>query len=231
MPRSEGAPASRALLWPLLMTLLIFGIAVSFGWWQIQRLHWKTALLTEIDRGEAAAPIPLPSDPRPFAKVEVAGHMRDDLAAYYGVDVRETKAGPAIGAQLVTPLERPGADPVLIDRGWLPQGAPVPPSPDPARVVGYVRPGEPGGTFSAKDDPAARRFYALDPAVIGAALGLGRVAPFTIVALGPAGSLPEPAQTLPRPPNNHLQYAITWFGLAAACLGVFAAYAWKTMRR
>jgi surfeit locus 1 family protein len=231
VPRVEGAPASRALLWPLLMTLVMFGIAVSLGWWQIQRLHWKTALLTEIDRGEAAAPVALPPDPRPFAKVELAGHMRDDLAAYYGVDVRQTKTGPTIGAQLVTPLERPGADPVLIDRGWLPQGAPVPPSPDPARVVGYVRPPEPGGMFAAKDDPAARRFYALDPAAIGAALGLGRVAPFTIVALGPAGSLPEPAQALPRPPNNHLQYAITWFGLAAACLGVFAAYAWKTTRR
>ncbi|MBV8911687.1 MAG: SURF1 family protein, partial [Acetobacteraceae bacterium] len=72
---------------------------------------------------------------------------------------------------------------------------------------------------------------ALDPEAIGAALGLGRVAPFVVVALGPSTSAPEPAHALPRPPNDHLQYAITWFGLAAACLGVFAAYARNLLRR
>jgi surfeit locus 1 family protein len=187
-------------------------------------------LLAQIERGEAAAPMALTAltaAPPAFAKVEAIGRMRDDLAAYYGVDVRHG----VMGAQLVTPLERPGADPVLVDRGWLPQGAPVPPSPEPAHVVGYVRPAEPSGFFCARDDPAARRFYALDPAAIGPALGLARVAPFTVVALGSGGSLPEPAEALPRPPNNHLQYALTWFGLAAAGLGVFAIHARNTLRR
>jgi len=207
------------------MTLAMLALTLGLGVWQVQRLHWKTALLADIERGEAAAPVPLSANPVPFSKVEVTGRMRDDLAAHYGVDVRRG----AIGAQLVTPLERPGADPVLVDRGWVPQGASVPPSPEPARVVGYVRPPEPAGMFIPKGDPVTRRFYALDPAAIGAALGLSRVAPFTIVALGPAGVTPEPAQALPRPPNNHLQYAITWFGLAAACLGVFAVYARKML--
>ena len=80
--------------------------------------------------------------------------------------------------------------------------------------MGYVRPPEHPRWFGATDDPAARRFFALDPAAIGAALGLAEVAPFTLVALGPAGGVPEPAQALPRPPNDHLGYAITWFGLA-----------------
>jgi surfeit locus 1 family protein len=208
----------------------MLAITVGLGLWQVQRLHWKTALLADIDRAEAASPVPLPAAPPPFAKVELAGHLRDDLAAWYGVDVRQSPSGPVMGSQLVTPLERPGADPVLVDRGWLPQGAAVPKAPDPARIVGYVRPPEHSGPFSASDDSAARRFFALDPASIGAALGLARVAPFTIVALGPPGGLPEPAHALPRPPNDHLSYALTWFGLAACLLGVFAAYAWKTLR-
>ncbi len=217
----------RRLFWPALTTAAMLAVTIGLGVWQLQRLQWKTALLAAIDHGEAAPPVPLPADPAPFTKVRVSGHMRDDLTAYYGVDVRTTAAGPTIGAQLVTPLERPGADPVLVDRGWLPQGAPVPPSPDPADIVGYVRPPEPAGLFSPKADPATRRFYALDPASIAAALGLRRVAPFTVVALGPAGALPEPAHALPRPPNSHLQYAITWFGLAAALVGVFIVYVRK----
>ncbi len=203
----------------------MLALTVWLGVWQLQRLAWKTGLLAELDRGEAAAPIALPANPPPFAKVEATGRLRDDLRALYGSEVRSTAGGPAIGAQLISPLERPGADPVLVDRGWVPQGASLPPSPDPVRIVGYVRPPEAPIRFGAADDPAARRFYALDPAAIGAALGLPRVAPFTLVAMGPRDAVPQPVQALPRPVNNHLSYALTWFGLAASLLGVFAVYA------
>ena len=56
-----------------------------------------------------------------------------------------------------------------------------------------------------------------------------RVAPFTLVAMG-AGGMPEPATTLPRPPNDHLNYALTWFALALSLLIVFAAYTRKVLR-
>jgi surfeit locus 1 family protein len=96
-------------------------------------------------------------------------------------------------------------------------------------IDGYVRPAEHPGLFSASDDPAARQFYTLDPQAIGTALGLQHVAPFTLVAMGPtpAAGYPDPARHLPRPPNNHLQYAITWYGLAVALLVIFGAYVRK----
>lgn len=58
-------------------------------------------------------------------------------------------------------------------------------------------------------------------------------APFTLIAMGAPqpGSLPDPARTLPRPPNNHLSYAFTWFGLAASLVAVFSVYARKVIRR
>ena len=205
-------------------------LTLWLGTWQVQRLAWKTGLLAAIERGEAAPPAPLGPNPEPFAKVEAVGRLRDDLAAWYGSEVRSTRGGPALGAQLLTPLEREGADAVLVDRGFVPQGVTIPPSLATVRIVGYVRPAEQQPAFGATDDPAARRFYALDPAAIGAALGIPRLAPFTLVALGPRGGVPEPAQTLPRPPNNHLGYALTWFGLAACLVGVFAVYARKVLR-
>lgn len=210
----------------------MLALTIGLGVWQVQRLAWKTALLAEIDRGEAAPAIPLPADPRPFTKVRVTGILRQDLAALYGIEVRTTAAGPALGAFLLNPLERPGADPIIVDRGWVPTDAPRDAMPVEATVEGYVRAPEPPVRFGATDDPAARRFYALDPAAIGAALGLRRVAPYTLVVLGtvPPGTVPEPAQALPRPANNHFTYALTWFGLAAALLGVFGVYAGRILK-
>ncbi len=222
----------RRLLWPGLMTLAMLVLAVSLGVWQVQRLAWKTNLLAEIDRGEAAAAIPLPMDPQPFTKVRVEGLLRQDLAALYGVEVRTTQAGPVLGVFLLNPLERPGADPIIVDRGWVPANAPRDTTSIAATVEGYVRPPEYSVRFGAANDPAARRFYALDPVAIGASLGLPHVALFTLVALGdaPRGSYPEPAQALPRPANNHFVYALTWFGLAATVLAMFGVYARKLLK-
>ena len=207
----------------------MLALTIGLGVWQLERLAWKRGLLAEIDRAEAAPAVPLPADPVPFQKVELSGRMRDDLRAYYGAEVRGTTGGSTLGAQLVTPLERADGPPVLIDRGWLPDGAAAPVDPGVARVIGYVRPPEHPSWLSPAADLAAKRFWSLDPDAIGAALGLAQVAPFTIVALGQGGS-PEPAAALPRPPNDHLGYAITWFGLAACLVVVFAAYARRTLR-
>jgi len=223
---------ARRLLWPGLTTAAMLALAIGLGVWQVQRLAWKTELLAEIDRGEASPAIPLAADPRPFIRVRVEGLLRQDLAALYGIEVRTTQAGPMLGAFLLNPLERPGADPVIVNRGWVPADAPRDARPVPATIEGYVRPPEHPIRFGAADDPAARRFYALDPAAIGASFGLRQVAPFTLVALGgvPRGSYPEPAQTLPRPANNHFIYALTWFGLAGALLAVFGVYARRLLR-
>lgn len=207
----------------------MLALTVGLGVWQLERLAWKRGLLSDIDRAEAAPPVALPADPKPFEKVRLHGRMRDDLRAFYGSEVRSTPSGAALGAQLITPLERPDGPPVLIDRGWLPDGAAAPTDPGDVTVIGYVRPPEHPSWLAPATDLAAKRFWSLDPAAIGAALDLPAVAPFTIVALG-HGGVPEPASALPRPPNDHLGYAITWFGLAACLIVVFAAYLRRTLR-
>jgi surfeit locus 1 family protein len=220
----------RRLLWPALTSAIMFALLIGLGVWQVRRLHWKLGVLAAIERAESAPPSRLPANPTPFEKVEVRGRMLDDKRAFYGSEVRETAAGSQLGAQLIMPLERASGPPVLVDRGWVPDGAAAPVDTGEVQVVGYVRPSEHPSWFTPASDLKAMRFYALDPAAIGAALGLAHVAPFTLVALGPAGKPPVPAQALPRPPNNHLGYALTWFGLAACLVVVFVTYARKTLR-
>jgi surfeit locus 1 family protein len=223
----------RLLLLPGLMTAAMLAVLLALGIWQIERLHWKEAVLAQIARAEAGPAAPLPEDPQPYSKAQVTGRLRDDLAATYGADVRDTPAGTRLGTQLIVPMERKEGDIILVDRGWVPDSRPqaIAQPAGEVTVEGYVRPGDRQGMFSAPDNAATRQFYTLDPIGIGAALGLHNVAPFVLVAIGPAPPerYPDPARHLPRPPNNHLSYAITWFGLAFALVVIFVLWARKVL--
>jgi surfeit locus 1 family protein len=223
----------RQLLWPTVMTVVMLAVLLGLGTWQVQRLHWKRGLLAQIAHAEVAPAVPMPANPEPFTKVQATGRLRGDLSASYGAEVRDTPAGPQLGTRLIVPLELDDGDAVLVDRGWVPEQRPraiALPSGD-VTLEGYVRPGDTQGLFSAKDNPATRQFYTLDPAAIGAALHLPRVASFVLVAMGPAPPerYPDPARHLPQPPNNHLSYAITWYGLAVALVVIFVLWARKVL--
>jgi surfeit locus 1 family protein len=214
-------------------------LLIGLGVWQLHRLRWKLTILAEIRAAESQPGIPLSGYPGPFSKVVVSGRLRMDLAALYGDEVETTAKGPEQGGDLIVPLQRTGSSgatlpPVLVDLGWVPLG-----DRHPARIPtgettvdGYLMPPSRAGLFAAPDDVAGRRFYTLDPARIGAALGLGRVEPFTLITLGKRepGVYPMPAEHLPHPPNNHLQYALTWFGLALVVVLEFGIWARQRLR-
>jgi surfeit locus 1 family protein len=206
-------------------------VLIGLGSWQVYRLYWKDGILTQIAAAEAAPPVPLGPEPAPFAKVSVTGRFRYDLAAQYGVEVRDTTAGSMIGSYQIVPLQRDGAQAILVNRGWIPEKREQPLNDPPGQVTvsGYVRPADRPRWFSPADEITTRRFFTLDPDAIARALELKDVLPFVLVALGPgpANTYPAPADHLPRPPNNHLSYAITWYGLAAVLVVMFAAWTRK----
>lgn len=218
----------RRLFLPILVALPVLLVLLGLGTWQVERLAWKRGILDRIAAAEAGPASPLPAAPEAFAKVEAAGRFDHAREALLGLEVR----GTTLGARLLVPLLREGAPPVLVDRGWVPleRSAPIDRPEGPVRVTGWVRPGETVGMFAARDDVPGRHFHSFDPAAIGAALGLPEVAPFGLVALGEPHGLPEPDRLLPRPRNNHLGYAITWYGLAAALVGVFLVWARRRLK-
>ncbi len=217
---------------PAVSTVVMLAILLGLGVWQLQRRAWKADILARIMAAEASPGVELAGDnPEAFTKVSVTGRLRSDLSVLYGAEVREQGGEAVLGARLLTPLVRAGGSPVLLDRGWVDVRRPRPPGPEAPllRVDGYVRAADSPHWFSAADDVAGRRFYTLDPAAIGAAIGLPAVAPFVLVALGPPGT-PDPVRSLPRPPNDHFQYALTWFGFAVTLVIIFALYARKVLR-
>lgn len=216
---------------PWLAALPVFAVLLGLGTWQVQRLRWKTGVLDRIAAAEAAPPVPLGPAPETYAKVVAAGRFRHESEGLLGLEVR----GAVLGGHLITPLLRDDGPPVLVNRGWVPveRAGTVERPRGPVTVTGYVRAPDPPNARAARDDVAGRRFYAFDPPAIGRALGLDAVAPFGLVALAPPAApaassstapLPDPARRLPRPTNSHLGYAVTWYGLAAALVGVLIAW-------
>ncbi len=237
MPAHRSAdPRWRRLIAPGISAFVCFWLLIGLGVWQLHRLKWKEKILAEIAHAESAPPMPLPAHPRRFEKVVVTGRWIPGKAALYGDEVHDGPVTPVEGGELLQPLRVASGPVVLVDLGWVPARAPVPVA-EPAgaaSVVGYVRNGEKPGWFAGRDNPAAGLFYTLNPARIGAAMGLREVAPFLLVAMGkpppPGSPLPQPAAHLPRPPNNHYQYALTWFGLALVLVFEFVFFARKRLR-
>jgi surfeit locus 1 family protein len=244
-----AASRYRRLIVPGAMTAVMLVVLIGLGIWQVHRLAWKEGILAQIEHAESSPAMPMvggatsfgptvtaeqpPTMPAAYSKVAVTGRFREDLSALYGAEVRATPDGVRMGAQLIVPMELKNGTSVLVDRGWVPLSRMRPigmPTGD-VTVEGYVRPGDRPGPFAAHDDVAMRRFYTLDPGAIGAAIGL-KVEPFTLVALGPqpADLFPDPARHMPRPPNDHLSYAITWFGLALALAVIFTVWSAKVLR-
>ena len=225
------ARAQRPVLSAAVATVVSLAILIGLGVWQLERLHWKQEMIARIDAAETAPPVALTDRTPPlFTRVRAQGTLRGDHMALYGAEVR----GMQMGAQSIQVLDRPGQSSILVMLGWVStDGGPPRPLSGPADITGYVRLPEPSGWLSAADDLQDRHFYALNPTTIGASLGVADVAPFTLVALGRQTRFdrPQPADALPRPVNNHLQYALTWFGLAASLAGVFGAWAFKAGSR
>lgn len=222
----------RRLVAPGITAFVVFWLLIAMGVWQIHRLAWKEGIITSIRQAQAAAPIALPANPSPFEKVIVTGQWVPGKAAFYGDEVHDTPNGPVPGAELIMPLRQADGAVVLVDLGWVPAPKPVPLAIPPV-AVGYVHAPIRANWLSPPDDPAQGLYYTLDPARIGAGLGLQNVAPFTLIVLGPlpppGSAAPQPAQDLPTPPNNHYEYALTWFGFAGVLVFQFIFFARKRL--
>ncbi len=136
------ATTTRRLLIPGLMTLVMLATLLTLGTWQVSRLLWKQGLLAAIAAGEQRPPVPLGESPPAFTRVRAEGRFAP-VTALYGAEVRGNNGG----ARLLGILQREGAPPVLVDRGWVP--VPLPPLPPaPTAVEGYIRPAETPGPFA-----------------------------------------------------------------------------------
>ena len=230
-----------------LIMLVCLAILIGLGVWQLQRKVWKENLIAAMTSRLDAPPQPLPAqwsgatqDADEFRRVAfTATFAPGEEALVYtpGSALRADIKGP--GYFVFAPSKLADGRIVVVDRGFVPldrknrttraqgdQGGPV-------NLVGYLRWPESRGMFTPADDVKGGVWYLRDQVAMAAARHWGDVAPFYVDQEEPVppGGLPAPGKIVVRLPDNHLQYAITWFGLGAALLGVYGFWTFGRFRR
>ena len=215
-----------------LLFLLIFGLAgfavlVALGSWQVRRLAWKESVLAEIDSRIAADPVSLPATLDPegdrYLPVHVSGTIDGDAELLVLVSVK--RVGP--GYRVIAPFETADGRRILLDRGFVREA-----DRDAVRmsgradVTGNLHWPRETDSYTPPPDPKTGTWFARDVPAMAAELGTD---PVMIVA----ASQTDPSVT-PMPvdsagvPNDHLQYAITWFSLAAIWATMTGYFLWRT---
>jgi surfeit locus 1 family protein len=236
--------ALRSLVWPALVALAGITVLVSLGIWQLHRLDWKKALIARIEARAKAPPGPLPPesqwavlkpDDYEYRHVSLRGRFDSREALVFRGSGPEAGEGP--GYLLLAPLKLPDGAAVIVNRGFVPgtakdAGSHAPP-PGEVTVTGLMREPEPRNLFTPADQPDKDLWFTRDPDAITRHFGLSRAAPFSVDAdySGDPKALPRGGTTVIAFQNNHLGYAVTWFGLAAALAGVFGAWAWSRLKQ
>jgi len=233
----------RPLLWPTIIMLPIFLFSLSLGVWQMERRAWKRDILDRIATNQAAAPLTLDEllkgDPLRFeyGRVRVSGSFLHDKEFYLAARSLKDK----VGMQVVTPLRTDAGTIVLFDRGWIPserkESAKRGEGQLPGKVdlVGIVRRSQIKRQFAPDNDPARNFWFHVDVPVMRQMAG-GAADPvldsffLEADATPNPGGIPVGGQTRLDIPNDHLQYAITWFLIALAGAGVYLAYHWENGR-
>ncbi|MFD1882625.1 SURF1 family protein [Paracoccus pacificus] len=215
---------------PLIFGIVGCAILIGLGVWQIKRLAWKESMLAEMQSRIDAAPVPLPAQVDPSMK-------------YDPVWVNGTTSGPEImvvsgsretggGYQVITAFDTDDGPRILLDRGFLPEDHRREKRPPVAlTVVGNLHwPAEKSSTtpdpnldeniWFARDVPAMARALGTEPIMVVAAEIRGDTQGITPVPLGVEGI-----------PNNHLEYAVTWFMLAAVWAGMTVGLIWRIRRK
>lgn len=223
----------RLRLIPTLFTIIAVLLCSGLGAWQVQRLHWKRGLIADREAALAAPPIDPPQTLEQarnleFHHVAAQGTFLNDKEAH--VHTINPRGDP--GFDVLTPLREAGGQVVLVDRGFVPTALEAPASRAAGEPTGIVRvggllrvaPSSKPGWFIPDNRPQTGEWFWIDLPTIVATLGVSGARPYYVQADAtpnpggwPKGGGSDPLAL----PNDHLQYAITWFALAVAALVIF----------
>ena len=216
-----------------LVSLAGFAVLIALGTWQVERLHWKQGLIADRAAAISSAPVDLPrtleaARPLEFHRVRATGQfLYDREILVHAIERRSGRAGYLV----ITPLRLEDGAVVLVERGWVPpekrdaasRAAGNPPgavaADGPLRIPSTEKP----GWFLPANDPVRGEWFWIDLPAIARAVGLPDALRFYVDAGAEPnpGGLPLGGQAIMELPNDHLQYAITWYALAAALAVIY----------
>jgi surfeit locus 1 family protein len=225
----------RALFWPTVFTVPVMLLLLGLGSWQIERLFWKRELIAQRQAAVTAAPVTVPRSLGEARGMEFH-HVTDEGVYLHDKEIflGATSEAGRNGYQVLTPLQESGGRIVFVNRGFIPAELKDPAKRSAGEIAGTVRvqgllrfaPAKKPAWFLPDNRPDLNYWFWVDLPAMAAADQLDRVAPFYIDADATPnpGGWPRGGVTRLELPNDHLQYAITWFSLAVALAVIYFLY-------
>ncbi len=223
----------------IVLVLVALAILLSLGTWQMERLAWKEGLLASIAERRASPPADLPAiealakagEDVDYRTVRITGTYINNKERHFFA----THEGRT-GYYVYTPLRLADGRVALVNRGFVSFEAKEPEMRKQGQLTGeQIVTGLSRAKLTEKpswavpdNDVAKNIFYWKDLDVMASSTGLdpAKVVPFFVDADATPnpGGMPIGGVTQFDLPNSHLQYALTWYGLAAALVvisGIF----------
>ena len=231
----------RPLFWLTVVTVPALTSLILLGSWQLQRLQWKNDLIDQFEARIAAPAVSSPSadgvtHKNEFTRLALVGEFLHDKEVYLTGRTYEGNAG----FHVVTPFLLVDGRTILINRGWVAESYRDRSTRVFSLVTGQVtvdailRLPASKGYFVPENDPDAGFWFTLVPSQIFDYSGV--LAPVVTGYYADALrtpdviTLPIGAKTELNLRNAHLSYAMTWFGIALALVGVYGAFHYQAGR-
>ncbi len=222
---------TRRMVFPLLLGLVGGAILIALGTWQVQRMHWKQDVIAGIEARIHDAPQALPASPQPdadrYRPVQLAGSFSDE-----SLRVMASQRGAGAGFHIVSAFETAQGRRIMVDRGFVAEarldevgqgGA--------AEVTGHLHWPQDADLFTPDPDREAMLWFSRDVEGMAQALGTEPVL-VVAAALDPSVPVPRPVPVGTQDiPDNHFEYALTWYGLALVWLCMAGYLLWRVRRR
>jgi surfeit locus 1 family protein len=219
--------------YPTLIFLIMLAVLIGLGTWQIQRLHWKENLIANINQRIHQTPVDISTitdpDHSEYQPVQATGLLQHDMELYL-LAISTKGEG---GYHVLTPLQLDDGRYLLVDRGWVPydrgRGPGVRGQEEnifrpigPVTITGILRLPH-HGWLQPANRPDENQWSWVDLPAMAKATHIPELAPFYLEADAASNSeeYPVGGQTIVDLPNNHLSYAITWYGLALALVIIY----------
>ncbi len=216
--------------WPTVFTGVMLVCLLALGFWQMHRLEWKLGLIAQIEERAFMEPISLPTDNRDpdlleYQSVVVNGTFLNDK------EMTRYSVGPngEPGYDLYTPFVSGDGYTIIINRGWVPEALKSQDErrqtleTDKVTVKGLLRKPESKLWYGPENEPTNNNWYYNDLTAMAAAQNISNVYPMYLFAAKEGGdlNLPIAGRTEINIVNNHLDYVLTWFGLAIVLVVIY----------
>lgn len=219
-------------IFPLILGLGGCAILLSLGFWQLRRLEWKETMLAKIEAQIAGASQELPAagtptEPLKYQPVQMSGGTTGQE-----ILVLSGQKGVGAGYEVIAAFETGEGRRVLLDRGFIREEGRAAARPSTALIVtGNLHWPTETDSYTPAPDAKTGIWFARDVPAMAAALGTEPIMVVASTLEGDAQGVEPRAITISGVPNDHLNYAITWFSLAIVWAGMTAFLMWRIRRQ